>query len=62
MVNPANPAQAFYQIRREPRLLSQRQRLRGPRSSYVGSETFISIVDAAEAPYRHSLRQLGLTC
>ena len=55
------PQQAFYQIRREPRVLSQRQRQRGPRSSYVGSETFISIVDAAEAPYRHSLRQLGLT-
>jgi type VI secretion system protein ImpG len=54
------PAQAFYQIRREPRLLSQRQRQRGPRSSYVGSETFITLVDAQEAPYRHNLRQLGL--
>jgi type VI secretion system protein ImpG len=52
--------QAFYQIRREPRVLSQRQRARGPRSSYIGSETFLAIVDAAEAPYRHSLRQLGL--
>jgi type VI secretion system protein ImpG len=54
-------AQAFYQIRREPRVVSQRQRVRGPRSSYVGSETFIAIVDASEAPYRHSLRQLGVT-
>jgi type VI secretion system protein ImpG len=52
--------QAYYQIRREPRLLSQRQRQRGPRSSYVGSETFVTLVDAQEAPYRHSLRQLGL--
>jgi type VI secretion system protein ImpG len=52
--------QAYYQIRREPRLLSQRQRQRGPRSSYVGSETFITLVDAQEAPYRHNLRQLGL--
>jgi type VI secretion system protein ImpG len=52
--------QAFYQIRREPRLLSQRQRQRGPRSSYIGSETFITLVDALQAPYRHSLRQLGL--
>jgi type VI secretion system protein ImpG len=51
---------AFYQIRREQRLLSQRQRRDGPRSSYVGSETFISIVDAAEAPYSEDLRQLGL--
>jgi type VI secretion system protein ImpG len=56
-----NSEKAFFQIRREPRLLSQRQRTRGPRSSYIGSETFIAIVDAAEAPYRHSLRQLGLT-
>ena len=52
--------QAYYQIRREPRLLSQRQRQRGPRSSYIGSETFITLVDAREAPYHHSLRQLGL--
>lgn len=57
----ATGAQAFYQIRREPRVVSQRQRVRGPRSSYVGSETFIAIVDALEAPYRHSLRQLGVT-
>lgn len=51
---------AFYQIRREQRVVSQRQRVRGPRSSYIGSEAFVSIVDAAEAPYRHELRQLGL--
>ena len=51
---------AFYQIRREQRLRSQRQRRDGPRSSYIGSETFISIVDAAEAPYSEDLRQLGL--
>jgi len=56
----AAPQQAFYQVRREPRVLSQRQRQQGPRSSYIGSETFIAIVDAAEAPYRHGLRQLGL--
>jgi len=52
---------AYYQVRREPRLLSQRQRERGPRSSYIGSETFLTLVDPAEAPYRHTLRQLGVT-
>ena len=52
--------QAFYQIRREARQVSQRQRRDGPRSSYIGSETFIAIVDALEAPYRADLRQLGL--
>lgn len=52
---------AFYQLRREKRTVSQRQRRDGPRSSYLGSEAFISIVDAAEAPYSSDLRQLGLS-
>ncbi|WP_295990000.1 type VI secretion system baseplate subunit TssF [Rugamonas sp.] len=52
---------AFFQLRREPRQVSQRQRRDGPRSSYVGSEAFIAIVDAAEAPYSAELRQLGLS-
>jgi type VI secretion system protein ImpG len=52
---------AFYHLRREPRVVSQRQRRVGPRSSYIGSEAFISIVDANEAPYSEDLRQLGLT-
>jgi type VI secretion system protein ImpG len=51
---------AFYQIRREQRSTSQRQRRQGPRSSYIGSETYISIVDASEAPYSSELRQLGI--
>jgi len=53
--------QAFYQVRREARQVSQRQRRDGPRSSYIGSETFIAIVDALEAPYGADLRQLGLS-
>ena len=52
---------AFYQIRREQRVVSQRQRRDGPRTSYIGSEAFIAIVDAAEAPYSSELRQLGLS-
>ncbi|WP_246793497.1 type VI secretion system baseplate subunit TssF [Burkholderia perseverans] len=51
---------AFYTLRREPRLLSTRQQQRGPRSSYVGSETFIALVDGHDAPYATTLRQLGL--
>jgi type VI secretion system protein ImpG len=51
---------AFYTLRREPRLLSARQKLNGARSSYVGSETFIALVDANDAPYSTTLRQLGL--
>ncbi|MBP0590309.1 type VI secretion system baseplate subunit TssF [Paraburkholderia sp. LEh10] len=51
---------AFYTLRREPRLLSSRQKQRGARSSYIGSETFIALVDANDAPYATTLRQLEL--
>lgn len=51
---------AYYQLRRAKRLLSERQRRQGPRSSYLGSEVFLSLVDAHEAPFRSDLRQLGL--
>ncbi|PTR34001.1 type VI secretion system protein ImpG [Luteibacter sp. OK325] len=54
------PAEAFYSLRREPRVASQRQRRDGPRSSYVGGEVFLSLVDGREAPYASSLRQLGM--
>ena len=52
---------AFYTVHRVPRLLSAKQRRVGPRSSYVGSELFISLVDADEAPFHPDLRQLSLT-
>jgi hypothetical protein len=38
-----------------PRVLSSKQRRSGPRSSYIGSETSISLVDSAQAPYRSDL-------
>ncbi|WP_338522078.1 type VI secretion system baseplate subunit TssF [Pseudomonas batumici] len=53
--------QAYYTLRREPRVLSSEQRRKGTRSTYVGSETFISLVDSRQAPYRHDLRQLGVS-
>jgi type VI secretion system protein ImpG len=51
---------AFYTVRREPRLLSARQQLHGARSSYIGHELFLSLVDARDAPYATSLRQVGM--
>jgi type VI secretion system protein ImpG len=51
---------AYYLLRREPRQLSGRARRGGPRSSYLGHEVFISLVDADQAPYPPGLRQLGL--
>lgn len=51
---------AYYALQREPRLLSEQQKRDGPRSAYVGSELFISVVDGREAPYPAELQQLGL--
>ena len=52
---------SFYTVHRLPRRLSDRQRRHGPRSSYVGSETYLALVDADETPYRGNLRQLAVT-
>ncbi len=51
---------AYYSLQREPRLLSTAQKRRGFRSSYIGSEIFISLVDTEEAPYSDSLKQLAV--
>ncbi|MCP4041634.1 MAG: type VI secretion system baseplate subunit TssF [Gammaproteobacteria bacterium] len=52
---------AYFSIRRERRLMSSVQRRQGARSSYLGSETYITLVDASEAPFSSDLRQLALT-
>lgn len=52
--------QAYYTLRRHRRLLSSKQRRNGMRASYVGSEVYLSLVDAHEAPYRSDLKQLAL--
>ncbi|MBS1816332.1 MAG: type VI secretion system baseplate subunit TssF [Acidobacteria bacterium] len=52
--------QSYFTTRREPRLVSQEQRRRGLRSSYIGTEVFLSLVDSAQAPYAADLRQLSL--
>lgn len=51
---------AFYMLRRQKRVLSTKQRRQGVRSSYIGSECFISLVDAQQAPYSPQITQLGL--
>lgn len=52
---------AYYSVHRVPRRLSSRQRRQGPRSSYVGSEVFVNLVDTSAAPWSSELRQLGVT-
>lgn len=51
---------AYYTTRREPRLLSATAKRRGSRSSYIGSELFLSLVDPAQAPFSGDLRQLAI--
>jgi len=51
---------AFYTLHRAPRLFSDRERLTGRRSSYAGTDVFISIVDGDMAPCRTDLKQLGI--
>ncbi|SFU99391.1 type VI secretion system baseplate subunit TssF [Pseudoduganella namucuonensis] len=49
---------AYFSVEREPRLPSPSRD--GPRSAYLGSEVFLSLVDPEEAPYRDELRQLSV--
>ena len=51
---------AYYTLYREPRMLSEKQRRVGARSTYIGSESYISLVDVHEAPYSNKLKQLSL--
>jgi len=55
---PAAPG-GYYSVAREPRLASARAKRDGPRSGYVPTEAFLSLVDAREAPFRTGLRQLS---
>ncbi len=52
---------AFYTITRSPRVLSEKEKRFGPRSTYAGSDVFLSLVDANSAPFRSDLRHLEVT-
>ncbi|OQW97178.1 MAG: type VI secretion system protein ImpG [Verrucomicrobia bacterium A1] len=54
-------AGAYFSINRLPRATSAHEERYGRRSSYAGSEVYLSLVDAAAAPYRSDLRQLSVT-
>jgi type VI secretion system protein ImpG len=51
---------AYFTTRREPRLISAAVRRRGSRSSYIGTEVFLSLVDPSQAPFSGDLRQLSI--
>jgi type VI secretion system protein ImpG len=50
----------YFTMRREPRALSEPQRRDGPRTAYIGSEVYLSLVDPREAPYSGRIRQLAV--
>src|SRR5438874_10351874 len=51
---------AYYTVHRVPRMATSREQRGARRSSYDGSDVYVSLVDAAAAPYRPDLRQLGV--
>jgi type VI secretion system protein ImpG len=51
---------AFYTVNRVPRVLSEREKKFGQATPYAGSEVYLSLVDAANAPYGNSLEQLSV--
>lgn len=53
-------AGAYYTVHRESRTQAPRSSGGGRRSSYVGTEVFVALVDEAEAPYSSDLRQLSV--
>jgi type VI secretion system protein ImpG len=53
-------AGGFFTLNRIPRVLTAKEKQFGRRSTYAGTEVFLSLVDANSAPYRPDLRQLGM--
>lgn len=52
--------EAYYAIKRQMRQRSERQRLKGARTSYLGSELFVTLVDRDQAPYPQTIEQLSV--
>lgn len=51
---------AYYTLRRRMRQRSEKERLRGVRTSYLGSEVYLTLVDRNQAPYPADLDQLAV--
>ncbi len=49
---------AYYAVGRVPRTASAREKQFGRRTTYAGSEIYLSLVDSKESPYHSELRQL----
>ncbi len=53
---------AYYTVKRQPRVRSEKQRLKGSRTNYLGGECYLSLVDRTQAPYSDALKQLSVQC
>ncbi len=51
---------AYYSLRRRMHQRSERQRLKGTRTSYLGADIFINLVDQLQAPYGGDIEQLAI--
>jgi type VI secretion system protein ImpG len=51
---------AYFAVNRVPRALTEREQRMGRRSSYLGSDVYVALVDAKAAPFSPELRQLGV--
>ncbi len=51
---------AYYTVSRKMRQRSEKERLRGVRTSYLGSEVYLTLVDRRQAPYSAGLDQLAV--
>ena len=51
---------SYFSLRREPRLVSDRARAQGTRTSSPGSAVYVSLVDQHDAPFPHSLRHITI--
>lgn len=52
---------AFYTQSRKMRQRGEKERLKGVRTSYLGSELYLSLVEPSQAPYSAQLDQLAVT-
>lgn len=51
---------AYYSQHRRMRQRSEKQRLKGTRTSYLGSELYLSLTDRTQAPYPGDIKQLAV--
>lgn len=51
---------AYYTVKRKMRQRTEKERLKGARTSYLGSESYLALVDGNQAPYDVEMTQLSV--